>query len=56
MLESKEYIRDFAENGHTSPEMIEERYLRFIDREATAKKVQEVIPPGKWSLIKRVST
>jgi len=48
-------LRDFAENGHTSPEMLHERYLRFIDREATAKKAQAVIPPGKWSLVQRVT-
>jgi len=54
-LGSARYIRDFAENGHTSPEMLHERYLRFIEREATAKKAQAVISPGKWSLAKRVT-
>lgn len=29
-------IRDFADNGHTSPKMLEEGYLRFIQREKTA--------------------
>ena len=27
------YIRNFADNGHTSSKMLEERYLRFIQRE-----------------------
>lgn len=54
-LGTSRYIRDFAENGHTSPEMLHERYLRFIEREATAKKAQAVIAPGKWSLVKRVT-
>jgi hypothetical protein len=53
-LGTSRYIRDFAENGHTSPEMLHERYLRFIEREATAKKAQANIAPGKWSLTKRV--
>ena len=54
-LGTSRYIRDFAENGHTSPEMLHERYLRFIEREATAKRAQANISPGKWSLIKRVT-
>jgi hypothetical protein len=54
-LGTSRYIRDFAENGHTSPEMLRDRYLRFIEREATAKKAQAAIAPGKWSLIKRES-
>lgn len=55
-LGTSKYIRDFAENGHTSPEMLRERYLRFIEREATAKKAQAVIAPGKWSMVKRVES
>ena len=53
-LGTSRLITDFAENGHTSPDMLHERYLRFIEREATAKKAQAVIAPGKWSLVKRV--
>ena len=54
-LGTKKYIGDFATNGHTSPTMLEERYLRFIEREATAMKAQAAIAPGKWSLVKRVT-
>jgi hypothetical protein len=50
-----QYIRDFAENGHTSSKMLEETYLRFIQREATATKARAAIKPGKWSLVKRIS-
>jgi hypothetical protein len=53
-LGTSRYIRDFAENGHTSPEMLHERYLRFIEREATAKRAQAKIKPGQWSMVKRV--
>ena len=54
-LGSAKYIRDFAENGHTSPKMLEERYLRFIQREETAAMARAASKPGKWSLVKRVS-
>lgn len=58
-LEEKPELRadldSFADNGHTSKTMLNERYLRHIDREATAKKAQESIAPGKWSLIQKGS-
>ena len=53
-LGTTQYIRDFADNGHTSPKMLEERYLRFIQREKTAAKARAVITPEKWSNIKRI--
>ena len=53
-LGTTQYIRDFADNGHTSPKMLEERYLRFIQREKTAAKARAAITPGNWSMIRRV--
>ena len=53
-LGTTQHIRDFAENGHTSSEMLDQRYLRFIQREATAAKARATIKPGKWSLVKRI--
>ena len=49
------YVRDFADNGHTSREMLEERYLRPINRDKTAARARAAIKPGNWSLVKRVS-
>jgi hypothetical protein len=34
--------------------MLDQRYLRFIQREATAAKARATIKPGKWSLVKRI--
>jgi hypothetical protein len=53
-LGTTQYIRDFADNGHTSQKMLEERYLRFIQREKTAAKARASIAPGKWSMVRRV--
>ena len=53
--ELRDDLDTFADNGHTSGPMLTERYLRHIDREATAKKAQESIAPGKWSLIQKGS-
>ena len=53
-LGTTQYIRDFADNGHTSPKMLEERYLRFIQREKTAAKARAAITPGNWSMVRRV--
>jgi hypothetical protein len=47
-------IYSFAQNGMTSPEMLQRTYLRFIEEEATAKKARAQIRPGDWSMVKRV--
>ena len=46
-LGTTQYIRDFADNGYTSPKMLDERYLRFIQREKTAVNARAAITPGK---------
>ena len=53
-LGTARFIRDFADNGHTSSKMLEERYLRFIQREETAARARAKIQPGNWSMIRRV--
>ena len=53
-LGTTQYIRDFADNGHKSPKMLEELYLRFIQREKTAANARAAITPGKWSMVRRV--
>jgi len=47
-------IDAFAFNGHTSAKMLQERYLKYIDAEKTAKEARERIKPGQWSMVKRV--
>ena len=37
-----------------STEMLQRTYLRFIEEEATAKRVRAQIRPGDWSMVKRV--
>lgn len=39
-------INAFAENGHTSPKMLWERYLKWIDLEKTAQEAKETIKPS----------
>jgi hypothetical protein len=48
-------IDAFAFNGHTSAKMLQDRYLKYIDAEKTAKEARERIKPGQWSMVKRVS-
>ena len=53
-LGTTQYIRDFADNGHTSPKLLEVPYLRFIQREKTAAKARAAITPGKCSMVRCV--
>jgi hypothetical protein len=48
-------IDAFAFNAHTSAKMLQDRYLKYIDAEKTAKEARERIKPGQWSMVKRVS-
>jgi hypothetical protein len=38
-------INAFADNGHTSPQMLRETYLRYIDAEKTASRARRTIEP-----------
>ena len=38
-------INAFADNGHTSPQMLRETYLRYIDAEKTASRARKTIEP-----------
>ena len=49
-------IRRFADNAHTSVEMLQERYLRFIGSKELAKKARRTIKPSTYTLTKRVET
>lgn len=46
-------IKGFAENGHTSPEMLEKHYLSYIRIEKQAKDLM-ISEQGQWEMIKRV--
>ena len=48
-------IDTFASNGHTSADMLKEKYLYHIEREKTATEGRKKIKPSSFSLIKRVS-
>ena len=48
-------IDTFASNGHTSADMLREKYLYHIEREKTATEARKKIKPSSFSLIKRVS-
>ena len=39
-------INAFAENGHTSPQMLWDRYLKWIDLEKTAQEARRTIKPS----------
>ena len=43
-------INSFAENAHTSPQMLRETYINYIESESTAKKSRKKIKSGNWSL------
>ena len=46
-LDRPKELKDFAENGHTSREMLLERYLNPLKREQQARAAREKIKPGK---------
>tara|TARA_B000000565_G_scaffold185174_1_gene140819 strand:- start:284 stop:508 length:225 start_codon:yes stop_codon:yes gene_type:complete len=48
-------IHAFAANGLASAGMLQATYLRFIEEEATAKRIRSKIKPGSWSVQKRIS-
>jgi hypothetical protein len=52
-LGTQRYIHSFAANAGTSPQMLQDTYLRFIERESTAKQMRAKIKPGIWSLVLR---
>ena len=55
-LGGQELIGDFADNGLTSPAMLEERYLNFIGLGKTAAKARAKLKPNTWEMVKgRVS-
>lgn len=45
-------LKQFADNGMTSPEMLKERYLNFISKKITAKETRKKQPRSQWSLYK----
>ena len=48
-LDAPKALKNFAENGHTSREMLLERYLNPLKREQQARAAREKIKPGKHS-------
>ena len=49
------HIDTFASNGHTSADMLREKYLYHIEREKTATEARKKIKPSSCALIKRSS-
>ena len=47
-------IQFFAANGNTSPEMLRETYLKYIQRGKVASTAREKLKESSWSLIKRI--
>ena len=47
-------IVTFAENGHTSPPMLQQTYLKYIEEERLAKQLRSKMKPGEYSMVRRV--
>ena len=45
-------ITEFARNGFTSPEMLYETYLKYIDSESQARKTRKKIKPMEYTLVR----
>jgi hypothetical protein len=54
ILGQKGYIDEFARNGHTSPEMLEKNYLRYIRVENQARELR-VPQSSEYTLVRRVN-
>ena len=46
-------IVTFAENGHISPPMLQQTYLKYIV-ERLAKQLRSKMKPGEYSMVRRV--
>ena len=46
-------IVDFARNGCTSPEMLQETYINYISRETSLRESKNKMRPSNFSLVKR---
>jgi hypothetical protein len=55
MLGQRGYIDEFARNGHTSPEMLEKNYLRYIRLENQARELR-VPRSSEYTFTRRVKT
>lgn len=54
MLGTDRWIKQFAENAHTSDTMLRETYLKFIDTDRLIEQVKDQFIPSEWQMIKRV--
>jgi hypothetical protein len=54
ILGTERYIKQFAENAHTSDTMLRQNYLRFMDRDNLIDIVKDEFMPGAWQLLPRV--
>ena len=46
-------INDFAANAGTSPQMLHETYLKYIQQGVTSKRARAKLKPSEWSLIRK---
>ena len=53
-LNSEQEMRNFADNGNTSIEMLRDTYLKYVHRGKLASKARKALPKNTWSLKKRV--
>lgn len=54
ILGTERYIKQFAENAHTSDTMLRQNYLRFMDRDNLIDIVKDEFMPGAWQLLPRL--